>query len=105
MATINKKKNKTKTTTKLNTIQNKNKKAKQKQIYLQYMNSCKWSINLSGFDSTIISFYTFYIRVISLTTGKMVLDLTRVTTYLQTDDTFNVEIKLVINTTPQIPQH
>jgi hypothetical protein len=35
----------------------------------------------------------------------MVLDLTRVTTYLQTDDTFNVEIKLVITITPQIPQH
>ena len=66
---------------------------------------CKWSIDHSRFDSTIISFYTFYIRVIPLTTGKMVLDQTRVTTYLQTDDTFNVKIKLVINITPQIPQH
>ena len=66
---------------------------------------CKWWIDLSGFDSTIISFYTFYIRVISLTMGKMVLDLTRETIYLQTDDTFNVKIKLVINITPQIPQH
>jgi hypothetical protein len=35
----------------------------------------------------------------------MVLDITRVTTYLQTDDTFNVKIKLVFNITPQIPQH
>ena len=37
--------------------------------------------------------------------GKMILDLARVTAYLQTDGTFNVKIKLVINITPQITQH
>ena len=51
-----------------------------------------------GFDSTIISFYTF-IWVISLTTGKMVTDLARVK-YLEIDGTFNVKIQLVSNITP-----
>jgi len=41
---------------------------------------------------TIISFYTFYIRVISLTTVKMVIDLARVK-YIEIDGTINVKIK------------
>ena len=36
---------------------------------------------------------------------KYVLDLAKVTTYLETDGTFNIKIKLVINITPQISQH
>jgi hypothetical protein len=109
IAKINKNKHKTTTTT--NVIKTKQKqKAKYKTnlftIYelLKLICTCKWSIYLSGFDSTIISFYTFNIRVISLATGKMVLDLARVTTYPETDGTINVKIKLVINLTPQIAQ-
>ena len=70
------------------------------------MKACtyKWSIDLSGFDSTIISFFTFYPHYFPYD-GKMVLDLTRVTAYIETDGTFNVKIILVFNITPQIAQH
>ena len=44
-------------------------------------------------------------RVISLTRGKMVLDLARAMAYPEIDVTFNVKIKCVINITPQIAQH
>ena len=71
---------------------------------LKLICTCKWLIDLSGFDSTIISFFTFYPNYFPYD-GKMVLDLARVTAYIETDGTFNVKIILVFNITPQIAQH
>ena len=46
-----------------------------------------------------------FMRVISLTMGKMVLDLSWATAYPEIDGNCNVKFKLVFHITPQIPQH
>ena len=65
---------------------------------LKLICTCEWPIDLSGFDSTIISFLYFLYELFPL--GR--LKWYPIQAYRENDGTFNAKIKLVINKTPQI---